>query len=101
MAGRKKPYISLGGQITLIKATWANIPVCYMSLLFMPGKVRTKIERIQGDLLWEGGKGRKDHLVKWEDTCRPIEYNGLGLGHVKERNFSLQGNGCEICNGKR
>lgn len=35
----KKSYISLGGKITLIKSTLANIPVYYMSLFKMPAKV--------------------------------------------------------------
>lgn len=35
----KKSYISLGGKITLIKASLSNIPVYYISLFKMPFKV--------------------------------------------------------------
>lgn len=70
----------------LIKVAMPNIIVYYMLLFKMPRKVRLEIEKFQRDFLWEGGKCKKDHLVRWEDACRSKEYGGLGVGHKKEKN---------------
>lgn len=32
---------------------------------------------------------KKDHLVKWEDVCRPKVYGDLGIGLLKEKNSTL------------
>lgn len=65
MACCKRSYISLGERITLIKASLSNLLVYYMSLFTMPYKVVMTIEKLQSDFLWEGGRQKKDHLVKW------------------------------------
>lgn len=42
--------------------------------------------------LWEGCEEEKrDHLLKWETVCRPIEEGGIGLGNVVSKNLSLLG----------
>lgn len=56
--------------------------VYYMSLLKLSGKVKMALEKRQRDFLWEGNKGRKDHLVKWEDVCQSKEFDGSGIGHL-------------------
>lgn len=91
LAGWKKSYISLGGRITLIKAVLSNVPVYYMSLFKMPIKVSWELKKCQRDFLWEGGRGKKDHLVKWDNVCRPKEFGGLGIGHLNERNVAILG----------
>lgn len=85
----KKSYISLGGRITLIKAARANIPVYYMSLFKMPGKIVKVLEKRQRDFLWDNGGEKKMHLVKWEVACLPKEQGGFGVGRLKDRNVAL------------
>lgn len=82
---------SMGGKITLIKATLINMLVYYMSLFKMPSKIIQKVEKLQRDFLWEGGMAKKDHLINWHDVCRPKELGGLGLGRIKKKNMALMG----------
>ena len=50
----KRNYLSLGGRITLIKASLSNLPVYYMSLLRMPVAVREQLDRLRREFLWGG-----------------------------------------------
>ncbi|KAK9266383.1 hypothetical protein L1049_027285 [Liquidambar formosana] len=44
------------------------------------------------DFLWEGsGKGKRDHLVRWEIVSRPKSQGGLALGNIVKRNIDLTG----------
>ena len=65
LAGWKRPLLSKGERVTLIKSTLANIPMYYMSLFKIPVKVANRIEKLQHDFL-RGGVGEefKYHLVK-------------------------------------
>lgn len=65
----KRFYISLGGRITLFNSALANIPIYYISLFKMPVKVMKVLEKSQRDFLWEGGREKKSHLIKWEVAC--------------------------------
>lgn len=69
-----KSYTSLGGRVTLIKVALENIPVYYMSMFKMACKVAEVLEKYQWDFLWEGGLGKKDHLIKWDDVCKPKKF---------------------------
>lgn len=89
LVGWKKPYISLGGRLTLIKADLSNVSVYYMSLFKMPSKIQLEVEKCQRNFLWSGGIGKKYHLVKWADVCRPKSYGGLGIGSLQAKNSSL------------
>ena len=40
--------------MTLIRSTLASMPIYFMFVLFMPRKVRLRIEQIQRDFLWGG-----------------------------------------------
>ena len=51
----KRQYISKGGRLTLIQGTLSSMPVYFMSLFYMPRKVRLRWEKIQRDFLWSGG----------------------------------------------
>lgn len=42
----------------------SNVHVNYMSIFKMPSKVEKVLEKWQRNLLWDGGKTKKDHLVK-------------------------------------
>lgn len=80
-----------GSRITLIKDTLSNLPVYYMSLFKMPGKISHQVEKLQRDFLWDGGVDKKDHLVSWKEVCRPKSEGGLGIGRIKERNLAPMG----------
>ena len=76
-------YISKGGRITLIRSTLSSLPIYYLSLFCMPQKICTRLERIQRQFLWGGGRlEKKPHLVKWATVCTKKKKRGLGL-----RNF--------------
>lgn len=81
MACWKHSYILFGGQITLIKASLSNIPIYYMCLFKMPSKIANILEKY---FLWEDSNGKKDHLVKWLDVCKPRHMGGLGIGNLEE-----------------
>jgi hypothetical protein len=51
LVGWKRPLLSKGGRVTLIKSTLANIPTYYMSLFKIPVKVANRIEKLQQDFL--------------------------------------------------
>lgn len=52
----KKSYRLLGGRITLIKVSLANIPIYYMSLFKLLCKVTKKLQKFQRDFSSEGKK---------------------------------------------
>ncbi|KAJ9680330.1 hypothetical protein PVL29_019599 [Vitis rotundifolia] len=88
----KRQYISKGGRITLIKSTLANIPIYQMSLFRMPKIVARKLEKLQRDFLWGGGRSeRKVHLINWEVVCTPKEKGGLGIRKIDILNKALLG----------
>lgn len=61
----------MGEKITLIKAALTNVLVYYMSIFNMLVKVADKIEKLQRSFLWEGSEDEKDHLIKWDEACKP------------------------------
>jgi len=65
------------------------MPVYYMSLFKMPSQMVKELEKYQRNFLWDGGMGKKDHLVNWDELCRLKEFGGLGIGHLKERSLAL------------
>lgn len=50
------------------------------------------LEGILRDFLREGSdKRRKDHLVNWDVVSLPNSEEGLGMGHIIEKNIALHG----------
>jgi hypothetical protein len=92
LAGWKRPLLSKGGRVTLIKSTLANIPSYYMSLFKIPVKVANRIEKLQRDFLWGGvGEEFKYHLVKWSKVCSPLSEGWLGIRKLVDFNRALLG----------
>ena len=50
----QRKYLSFRGWITLIKSSFSNIPVYYLSFYKMPKKVCLTLDRLRHDFLWEG-----------------------------------------------
>ena len=66
----KRQYLSKGGRLTLIQSTLSSMPIYFMSLFYLPRKVRLRLEKIQRDFLWGGGAlVKRPHLVKWNLVC--------------------------------
>jgi len=55
----------------------------------MPSLVVKRLEKCQRDFLWDGGLSKKDHLVKWDEVCKPKSAGDLGIGGLKKRNMTL------------
>ncbi|RVW27006.1 putative ribonuclease H protein [Vitis vinifera] len=86
----KRQYISKGGRITLIKSTLASIPIYQLSLFRMPKLVAKRLEKLQRDFLWGGGRmERKIHLINWEVVCTQKENGGLGIRKIDLLNKAL------------
>ena len=76
----KRQHISKGGRLTLIKSTLFNLSIYIMSLFRLPKGVKTRLEKIQRDLLWDGGSLKKKiHLVSQDIVCYAKEKGGLGI----------------------
>lgn len=63
--------------------------VYYMSIFRMSSNVVHELEKCQRNFLWDGGMGKKDHLIKWEEVCKHQKFGRLGIGKLKERNIAL------------
>ena len=82
--GWKKGFLSRGGRMTLIQSVLASMPIYYMSIFKLPGRVAVLLEMMTRTFLWdtvETGKGRS--LVAWDLVVRSKEKRGLGLGNLK------------------
>lgn len=90
LAGWKANYLSKGGQLTLIKASLANIPIYFMSLLTMPQRMALTIEKHQREFLWKNGENSSGlSLVAWDSMCSPKAKGGLGLCRLRDMNIAL------------
>lgn len=60
-----------------------------MSMFHMPSRVVKVLEKLQRDILWEGGNSMKDHLVNWKVVTKVKEQGVLGIGRIKKKNTAL------------
>lgn len=90
MASWKGKHLSIGGRLTLIKASLSNLPMCYMSLFPVPKGIIAKIQAIQRNFLWSGGSERGAlPLVRWDVVELPTNRGGLGVGCLLNKNIAL------------
>ena len=88
----KRQYISKGERLTLIRSTLSSLPVYFMSLFFLPKKVRLRLEKIQRDFLWGGGAlEQRSYLVRWNLVCLERKKGGLGVRNLALMNKTLLG----------
>ena len=68
------------------------MPIYIMSLFWLPKSVKFRLEKIQRDFLWGGGKlEKKIHLVKWDTVCLSKKMGGLGIRNLPSLNRALLG----------
>ena len=92
LVGWKKLYLSKGGRLTLIKSTLSNLPTYFLSLFLNPVSVANKLEKLQRDFQRGGlNEEPKLHLVKWAQTCSPMQDGGLGIQNLRSFNLALLG----------
>ena len=66
------------------------MPIYFMSLFYLPRKVRLRLEKIQRDFLWGGGAFvQKLHLVRWNLVCLEKRKGGLGVRNLTLMNIAL------------
>ena len=86
----KMQYISKGGRLTLIRSTLSSMPIYFMSIFYLPRKVRLRLEKIQRDFLWGGGAlAQKPHLVRWNLVCLEKSKGGLEVRNLALMNSAL------------
>ena len=90
LASWKGNLLSIGGRLTLIKASLSSLPIYYMSLFPIPKGVAQKIIAIQRQFLWRGCNGKQGFpLVSWKTLELPKPLGGLNIGNIHHRNMGL------------
>lgn len=86
----KSKLLSIGGRLTLIKASLSNLPIYFMSLYPIPQGVIDKIISIQRRFLWNGQVDHKAQaMVRWELVQLPKILGGLNVTNLLNRNLGL------------
>lgn len=90
LATWKSKMLSIGGRLTLLKASLTSLPVYFMSLFRMPKGIADKIGKLQRQFLW-GGSPEKSalYLAPWKLIVLPKQFGGLGVGNIIHKKFSL------------
>ena len=66
------------------------MPIYFISLFYLPRKVRLRLEKIQRDFLWGGGAlVQRLHLVRWNQVCLEKRKGGLGVRNLALMNRAL------------
>ncbi len=82
--------LSVGGRVTLINSALRSLSVYNMSILRMPISVVRRCEGIMRRFLWSGKNDSVGFAkVAWNVVVKPVEYGGLGIGSLGDRNKSL------------
>lgn len=81
-------YLSFGGRITLIKATFSNLRIYYLSLFKIPKAVALKIERLQSNSS-EEDKKPQNPINKLESSLSGKEIRWLGFGRTYQQDSCL------------
>lgn len=90
LATWKSKMLSIGGRITLIKASLSNLPIYYMSLYPIPQGVIDKMVSIQRRFLWSSFKDKRGSaLVQWGVVQLPKDKGGLNISNLLYRNLGL------------
>lgn len=90
LASWKGKMLSIGGRITLIKSSLANLPLYYMSLFSIPKGVVEKMNKITRQFLWSGSMEKRSlPLVAWNIIQLPKSLGGLSIGNIIHKNIAM------------
>lgn len=90
LASWKGSLLSIGGRLTLIKASFSSLPLYYMSIYPIPKGVIEKIVSIQRNFFWSGSLEKKNlPPAAWSDIQKSKEEVGLGVGNLRHQNLAL------------
>ena len=79
----------------VVKYTLSSPSIYYMSLFVIPRKVSLTLEKLQRDLLWEGGEFQsRPHLVTWSIVGLDKKDGGLDIRKLSTLNKALLGIWC-------
>lgn len=84
----RRQYISKEGRLRLIKSSLSNLPTYTLSLFRIPRGMSSRLERIQRDFIWGGGKLEKKQV---ETVCLNKNKGGLGIHNLSTLNSALLG----------
>jgi hypothetical protein len=83
-------WLTLGGQLTLLKFVLESHLVYWMSLEIIPLTVLNHLRKIMFNFLWKSNSDSKSfHLCKWERLTLPKCYGGWGLRNLIDFNKAL------------
>lgn len=90
LASWKGKLLSIGGRLTLIKASLSSLPIYYMSLFPIPRGVIAQITCLQRNFLWNNYEGKNPFpLVRWDLIQIPKALGGLNVSNLLYRNLGL------------
>ena len=90
LASWKGKMLSIGGRLTLIKASLSSLPLYYMSLYPIPKGVVEKIVAIRRNFLWSGSSDKRAlPPIAWGRLELPKILGGLGIGNLCQRNVAF------------
>ena len=67
------------------------MPIYTMSLFRLSKGVKSRVEKIQRDFLWEGGNSGRSHLVNWKIFCAGKEEVNPGIRNLSTMKKALLG----------
>lgn len=103
LSGWQAKNLSITGRITLVNSVLQAMPVYPMLSVKFPLITYIEIDKVVRDFVWgSSDKGRKLHLVKWEEVCKPKGEGGLGLKKAEDMNkvFLMKLGWCYMTNPK-
>jgi len=86
----KGRFLSMAGQICLLKLVFTAIPLFYLSIFKAPAAVCNRIRSIQRKFLWDWGRQNKSiSWVSWDNVCKPLQEGGLGVKEIRSFNSDV------------
>lgn len=89
----KAPMLSKCGRLTLVKATLAVMPNCFLSFLTILSSIASRMETLFRNFLWnDSAEKHRYHLVNWNSCCRLLKNGDLGIRRIRDHNRALLAN---------
>ncbi|KAL9666685.1 hypothetical protein QQ045_001021 [Rhodiola kirilowii] len=79
IGGWMQNLLTMGGKFTLIDAVLNAVRIHCMSILPIPKTVLAIIRSLISSFLWDKGRDKRRHWVRWEHVCREKSAGGFGI----------------------